>query len=115
MDQLVTDVRASEWAQIIAECNASGQTRGDWCSEHGINIHAFYYWQRRLRTETFETIQERKLPAVSFAELPVMQDVQQEPSAQKVHIKVRGLTIDLEGDPSPGVLALVRELLGHAS
>lgn len=107
MDQLVTDVRASEWAQIIAECNASGQTRSDWCSEHGINIHAFYYWQSRLRTETFETIQERKLP--------VMQDVQPEPSAQKVHIKVRGLTIDLEGDPSPGVLALVRELLGHAS
>lgn len=115
MDQLVTDVRAAEWAQIITECNASGLSRSDWCLEHGISIHSFYYWQRRLRKEAFETVRERKLPAVSFAELPALQEVHSELSEQRGRIKVRGLTIDLEGDVSPAVLDLIKELLGHAS
>ena len=108
MDQLVTDVRAAQWAQIIAECNASSQSRTVWC-QGTISVFMPSTNGRGVSEKMFETIQERKLPAVSFAELPAPQE---ESVKQKIHIKTRDMSIDLEGDITFGVLDLVKELLG---
>jgi len=43
--------RAEQWRQRIAQQEASNQTIGAFCREHGINQPSFYTWRRRLREQ----------------------------------------------------------------
>lgn len=37
------------WVGRIASWSRSGLSRQAWCGKHGINVHTFDYWRRRLR------------------------------------------------------------------
>jgi transposase-like protein len=37
------------WAARMASWSRSGESRRAWCARHGINVHTFDYWRRRLR------------------------------------------------------------------
>lgn len=39
------------WAGRMAAWSDSGLSRSVWCGRHGINVHTFDYWRRRLRRE----------------------------------------------------------------
>ena len=43
MDKITSNVRRSQWLDIIHACNTSGLTRKAWCKQNGINIKSFYY------------------------------------------------------------------------
>lgn len=60
MDQTTNSYRIREWTKIIRECAESGQSKQDWCAQHGINIKTFYYRQRKVRQALAE---ESNLPA----------------------------------------------------
>ena len=49
-----------EWSGRIAECRSSGMTVKAWCSEQGIPIKTYYYWEKKFVTEA---IQQVSLPA----------------------------------------------------
>lgn len=51
MDHQANEIRTQKWAEIILECNRSGQQKVAWCAEHGINRKTFYYWQQKLRKQ----------------------------------------------------------------
>lgn len=66
MDEIVHDVRHQQWLSIIQACNASGQSKNQWCDENGISRRKFYYWQKKLRTELYQEAQERS--CISFVQ-----------------------------------------------
>lgn len=43
------------WAIVIKECKESGLKVADFCSQHGISKHAYYYWFKKVRTELFSS------------------------------------------------------------
>ena len=40
--------KQSIWAGHIALWSRSGLSRVSWCARHGVNVHTFDYWRRRL-------------------------------------------------------------------
>ena len=59
MDQIqsvTAELRLQHWAKIIAECQASTQTVKAWCEANDIHIKTYYYWLRKLRQRTLESI-----------------------------------------------------------
>jgi len=57
-----------EWSARIAECRSSGKSVKAWCSEQGIPIKTYYYWEKKFVTEA---IQQVSLPAPRQARLLV--------------------------------------------
>ena len=72
MDKSTHEVRCKQWSQIIRECLASGQSKKQWCIDHGVSEKQFYYWQRILRNESYIKLKqsEKLLPAHQTSELP---------------------------------------------
>ena len=49
-------IRLQEWAERIAECQASTMTVEAWCTAHDINVKTYYYWLRKVRQHTIESM-----------------------------------------------------------
>lgn len=43
------------WAIVIKECKESGLKVADFCNQHGISKHAYYYWFKKVRAELFSS------------------------------------------------------------
>jgi transposase-like protein len=41
---------ADQWRERIAEQQCSGVSIKQFCKEHGLAEHSFYFWRRKLRT-----------------------------------------------------------------
>jgi len=46
---IATDYRMAQWAQRLQARVSSGQSIKAYCESTGINRHAYFYWQRKLR------------------------------------------------------------------
>lgn len=68
MDKTTHQVRAQQWTKIMNECINSGMSKTAWCKANGISDKQFFYWQRVLRREAFESMQDSKLPTVNQTE-----------------------------------------------
>ena len=54
------------WSARITECRTSGKSVKAWCSEQGIPIKTYYYWEKKFVTEA---TQQLSLPAPTQAGL----------------------------------------------
>jgi putative transposase len=78
MDKIVHDVRRNQWLSIVSACQKrpEGMTIKQWLAENGVKEKAYYYWQRKFRTEICAKFAENKkeLPSVNsteFVEIPM--------------------------------------------
>ena len=81
MDRSTYEIRLGHWAQVVQAANARPQNQllKDWLAENDISKDQYYYWQRKVRNEIYNRLQEdNELPTpstldtdVSFVELPV--------------------------------------------
>lgn len=57
MDQITHTVRQTMWQDILLQCQnrPCGMSAKQWMIENDISEKSYYYWQRKLRKETFET------------------------------------------------------------
>jgi transposase-like protein len=46
------EYRLQGWAEIIRECQASGLTNREFCTQRGIGEKTYYYWLRKVREAT---------------------------------------------------------------
>ena len=58
----------NRWALVIREQRASGKTVRDFCREHGLSCHAYYYWLRKIRQVLLDNNQQADMH--TFAEVP---------------------------------------------
>lgn len=99
MDEITkvkTKFRKEQWARLIQECQNSGLTIKNWCSQNGVSEHAYYYWLRRIRESAFprhlpEAHNESTNPIV-FAPLRV----KEEPSSVHSPIIIHMPNADIE-------------------
>lgn len=56
MDQITHTVRQTMWQDILLQCQnrPCGMSAKQWMIENDISEKSYYYWQRKLRKETFE-------------------------------------------------------------
>jgi hypothetical protein len=60
----VTKEKREYWSKLIAEQESSGQTIRAFCKERGVADHCFYFWRKRLRLGSNETVQFALLKTV---------------------------------------------------
>ena len=94
------EYRAQQWAMVVQECAASGLSNREFCRQRGIVEKTFYYWQRKLRTQTIEA-SAPKLVQPEAAPVSVQNDLLQ--------IQFRGAELKLPaGVDLDAVAALLR-------
>jgi len=55
--ELATQYRMAEWADLLRERSASGESIKDFCDNRGISRNTYFYWQRKLRAVASAAIQ----------------------------------------------------------
>ncbi|MGN0386553.1 MAG: IS66 family insertion sequence element accessory protein TnpA [Lachnospiraceae bacterium] len=54
--QVKAEVRKAHWKQLIQECQSSGMTVRDWCSQNGIKEQTYYRNLQKLRQEICDSL-----------------------------------------------------------
>ena len=131
MDKCTTEVRKQYWKGIIAQCQArpEGQSAKAWLEENQICEQTYYLWQRRIRQEAFEEMNESpsNVPVLSqrneitFAEIPLPASGYKNSQISNVDaanpaavIKTTNMTIALSPDISDRLLSRIIQEVAHA-
>ena len=54
---LRNEYRLQSWMEIIRECEESGMSNREFCSQRGISEKTYYYWLRKIRTAAATVIE----------------------------------------------------------
>ena len=123
MDNTTSEMRIAGWKTIVENCQArpDGLTVKQWLAEQGIPEKRYYYWQRKVRKETFQLMTQGMTsvssPArLSFAEIPMgcKAAASSEPSMSDAVIQKGSLRIELKNSVSDHILSRILEILSHA-
>jgi hypothetical protein len=52
MSRQVDESKHERWQRLLREQKSSGESVAGFCAQRRIPVHQFYWWQRRLRTES---------------------------------------------------------------
>lgn len=101
-----------KWSTIIQECKTSGLPIRQWCQQNDILEGSYYYWLRRIRLKTLES-----LPAVTTetAIQPALQDsavfarlsLPQQSVTADVSLSINGVEIGFQNTATPELIHLV--------
>ena len=125
--EIAKEYRMGHWAQIMKDRIESGLSIKSYCETQGIHQNVYHYWQRKLRTATYEMTTERSqtagMPIQGFTEVKIMeqgeaspQSVESPQALQSVHspqalgqiiIEVSGYKITANSGYPPETLASV--------
>ena len=76
MDKITHEMRLKHWTPIISECRNSAVPVRAWCIQNNIDEKKFYYWQRRIREEAFDTLKKKESQnQTNFVKLSVHNDI----------------------------------------
>ena len=120
MDKITKEVRIANWKSIIEQCHArpEGQSAKQWLSDNGISEKSYYYWQRKVRQETYALMQSTcavNPEPVVFAELPFDGTKSARSSFIPSALIHRGGTVfELSNNISDRLLDRLMEVAGHA-
>ena len=119
MDKITQEVRIANWKSIIEQCHArpEGQSAKQWLADNGISEKSYYYWQRKVRQETYALMQPA--PAVNpesvvFAELPFDGTKSTRSFIPSALIRRGGTVCELSNNISDRLLDRLMEVAGHA-
>lgn len=90
MDKITHEMRLTQWTSIVHECRSSGISVRAWCIQNNVNEKQFYYWQRRVRGEVFNSI--KKIESQSqpnFVQLPAHADLSNNISSFNADMVIR--------------------------
>ena len=106
-------VRHENWKRMYEEYQRSGMKVSDWCVMQGLSVKTFYYRLKVIRKEMLnETDQHDIVPVMKYnPEMPP--DISTAKSDEKIHIRGKGIKIDLPTTVSAELMTAV--LLGMQS
>ena len=70
---LRNEYRLQSWMEIIRECEESGLSNREFCSQRGISEKTYYYWLRKIRTAAATVIE----PQLVRVDNPTMSGTEQ--------------------------------------
>ena len=129
MDRTTHEIRISNWRSIIEQCQArpAGQSAKQWLADNGISEKTYYYWQRKVRQETYALIKQDAVPpakpampvsdtrSVAFAEIPyaaVSDNLH--PFTPDVVIRKGQTVLELSNSVSDRILEKIMEVMSNA-
>ena len=98
------------WAIVIKECKESGLKVSDFCNQHGISRHAYYYWFKKVRTELFAS--QNGFVEISGNADPESSDRSSALFNEKIEVHVNGISISVPMSVTKEQLEMI---LGAAS
>ena len=125
MDKTTHEIRIANWRSIIEQCQArpEGQSAKQWLSDNGISEKTYYYWQRKVRQETYALIkQDAVSPAilasdtqpVTFAEIPYASAPDNiQPFTPEVVIRKGHTVLGLSNSVSDRILEKIMEVMAN--
>ena len=122
MDKITHEIRIANWKSVIEQCQArpKGQSAKQWLADNGIPEKNYYYWQRKIRQETYALIQKNAAPvaaseAVTFTEL-AFDGSKQGSSSFRPDAIIHGdrVMIELSNTISDRLLDRLMEVMDHA-
>ena len=125
------NVKAEYWRKVIAQCNnrSSDISKAEWLDQHGIAHATYYKWQRILRDDAIEQINDQKqLPEPkAFVDItPVVQENTAEAAAVPVSVPqadilcpeamilINGYPVYVSSSLNPGTLETIVKVLKNA-
>lgn len=126
MDKTTHEIRISNWRSIIEQCQAgpAGQSAKQWLADNGISEKTYYYWQRRVRQETYALIKQDAVPpaipasdtqSVAFAEIPfAAASGNLHPFTPDVVIRKGQTVLELSNSVSDRILEKITEVMSNA-
>ena len=110
--QLRQQAGIAKWSRLIAEQKNSGLTIRDFCRQHDLSWHAYYYWLRKIREHIEPELSSGPAePQTVFTELPVYDKLPASMTAPPqvatddiVTIQLTGITISLPATSSKATI-----------
>ena len=119
-----TEIRLSQWAQIVQGRMESGESIKAYCQAVGVSRNTYFYWQRKLRSAVCERLAGNlentpaaRIGVPGFAEVKLAEP--QTPPVLlgtgepgQMHVEMAGVKITVDNTYPPEKLAaLLREFL----
>jgi len=122
MDKTTHAVRLQQWSEIIQAQLTSGMSKKDWCRENNIPEKQFFYWQRRVRKELYESQPEalvltRGVSSPALVEVPIAQNSGNPAAASfkpDAVIAVGNVTVGITENISEALLMSIGKMIRHA-
>lgn len=106
--QLRRQAGIEKWSRLIAEQKNSGLTIRDFCRQHDLSWHAYYYWLRKIREQIDPALPSGSAePQTIFTELLVHDKLPaslQVATDDIVTIQLTGITISLPATSSKATI-----------
>jgi len=99
--KITAEYRTTKWAHIIKERQESGKTIEEFCQEKGISKNSYYYWQRKLRKEAYQSLKNSGELSTT-TQTGWIQLTGEYESKEKIEIEINGckITVGIETDPN---------------
>lgn len=125
MDKTTHEVRLHQWSEMIQAQLSSGKSKREWCRENGVSEKQFFYWQRQVRRELYESQTGALVARVdtsgpSLVELPIAQGYrsQTNQAAQGFRpdaiISIGNVTVGVAENVSEALLMSIGKMIRHA-
>ena len=126
MDKTTHEIRIANWRFIIEQCQArpAGQSAKQWLADNGISEKTYYYWQRKVRQETYALIKQDAVPpampasdtqSVTFAEIPYAAAPDNlQPFTPDVVVRKGQTVLELSNSVSDRILEKIMEVMSNA-
>ena len=122
MDKTTHEVRLHHWQEIIQAQLASGQNKREWCRENDISEKQFFYWQRRLRKELYESQAGALVSVTQHSEKNLVEVPLINASANAVAngfspdavIAIGNVTVGITANISESLLMSIGKMIRHA-
>ena len=126
MDKTTHEIRIANWRFIIEQCQArpAGQSAKQWLADNGISEKTYYYWQRKVRQETYALIKQNAVPpempasdtqSVTFAEIPyAAAPGNLQPFSPDIVIRKGQTVLELSNSVSDRILEKIMEVMSNA-
>ena len=116
MDKITHEIRLKQWTSIIRECHTSGMTVKAWCLENDINEKQYYYWQRRVREETYNFLEKTEANRqTNFVQLPIAVDSSKNPTSfiADMVVHIDNNVLELSNTVSEELLSKVLKVMSN--
>lgn len=118
---VTSDIRMKQWADIINDRINSGLKVDDYCNQHNISRHKYYYWLHKIRLAAIEDcnhtlveLSPKQLPAVQNKQLPVRAESSDVTTyIPRLILEVNGITIKVSPSTSKELLMMACEVAAN--
>jgi len=116
--EVTESYRLSQWAEVVQERSASGETVEAFCQRKGIGRHKYYYWQQKLRKAAGKQLcalreKTAEMEVGRFTEVKLRETSLPLPSSSGSQITMETASLRLTADsgyPMEMLMAVLREI-----